>query len=194
MAKCARRSADDRRWSPLTWRSRLGAVVTTARPCWDSATCPGRGPPVMEGKGALFREFAGSIGADRARHHQSMRSWQVVQQIAPSFGGINLEDISAPRCFEIEPALRDSLTSGVSTTTSTATAVVVLAALRNASGDHRTRARRPAGRDLRCGRRGVACAKIPAGGGIGDIAVADSRGIVQVDGQISRRSRPSSHR
>jgi malate dehydrogenase (oxaloacetate-decarboxylating) len=101
-----------------------------------------------------------------------------VVRIAPSFGGINLEDISAPRCFEIEERLRELLPIPVFHDDQHGTAIVVLAALRNAA----TVTGRSLG-DLRvvvsgAGAAGVACTKILLAAGIGDIAVADSRGIV----------------
>src|SRR4029453_13020960 len=103
---------------------------------------------------------------------------ETVAAIAPSFGGINLEDISAPRCFEIEQRLRERLDIPVMHDDQHGTAIVVLAALRNAA--------RLTGRglgDLRVvvsGARaaGVACTKILLAAGVGDIAVADSRGIL----------------
>ena len=77
--------------------------------------------PVMEGKAMLFKEFAGidafPICLDTNDPEQII---QTVKLIAPTFGGINLEDISAPRCFEIEEASRRRSTSRSSTTTSTA--------------------------------------------------------------------------
>jgi malate dehydrogenase (oxaloacetate-decarboxylating) len=101
-----------------------------------------------------------------------------VTRLAPSFGGINLEDISAPRCFEIEDRLRRRLNIPVFHDDQHGTAVVVLAALRNAA--------RVTGReigDLRvvvsgAGAAGVACTRILLAAGIGDVAVADSRGIL----------------
>ena len=103
---------------------------------------------------------------------------ETVVRIAPSFGGINLEDISAPRCFEIEARLRERLDIPVFHDDQHGTAIVVLAALRNAA--------KVTGRDLSdlrvvvsgAGAAGVACTKILLAAGIGDIAVADSRGIV----------------
>ena len=77
--------------------------------------------PVMEGKAMLFKEFGGvdafPICLDTKDPDEIV---SVVKAIAPGFGGINLEDISAPRCFEIEDRLRRSSTSRCSTTTSTA--------------------------------------------------------------------------
>jgi malate dehydrogenase (oxaloacetate-decarboxylating) len=103
---------------------------------------------------------------------------ETVAAIAPSFGGINLEDISAPRCFEIEDRLRERLNIPVMHDDQHGTAIVVLAALRNAA----TVVGRDIG-DLRvvvagAGAAGVATTKILLGAGIGEIAVADSQGIL----------------
>jgi malate dehydrogenase (oxaloacetate-decarboxylating) len=106
---------------------------------------------------------------------------ETIVNIAPSFGGINLEDISAPRCFEVEDRLRARLDIPVFHDDQHGTAVVVLAALRNAARV----TRRELG-DLRvvvsgAGAAGVACTKILLAAGIGDIAVADSKGILHTD-------------
>src|SRR4051812_29194753 len=89
--------------------------------------------PVMEGKAVLFKEFAGvdafPICLDTKDPDEIVRT---VEVIAPAFGGINLEDISAPRCFEIEERLRASLEIPVFHDDQHGTAVVVLAALHNA--------------------------------------------------------------
>ena len=163
-----------------TWRSRLVAVVSDGTAVLGLGNIgPAAALPVMEGKAALFREFAGldavPIVLDTTDPDEIVR---VVEQIAPSFGGINLEDISAPRCFEIEDRLRDRLRIPVFHDDQHGTAVVVLAALRNAAT--------VTGRELSdlrvvvsgAGAAGVACTKMLLAAGIGDIAVADSRGVV----------------
>ena len=77
--------------------------------------------PVMEGKCMLFKEFAGVDAFPICLDTQDAEEIiQAVELMAPTFGGINLEDISAPRCFEIEERLKESSTSPSSTTTSTA--------------------------------------------------------------------------
>jgi malate dehydrogenase (oxaloacetate-decarboxylating) len=90
--------------------------------------------PVMEGKAALFKKFADvdawPICLDTQDVDEIVRT---VELIAPGFGGINLEDISAPRCFEIEKQLRKRLNIPVFHDDQHGTAVVVLAALINAS-------------------------------------------------------------
>jgi malate dehydrogenase (oxaloacetate-decarboxylating) len=163
-----------------TWTGRLVAVISDGTAVLGLGNIgPAAALPVMEGKCALFREFAGlnavPIVLDTTDADEIV---SIVQRLAPSFGGINLEDISAPRCFEIEDRLRASLDIPVFHDDQHGTAIVVLAALRNAA--------RITGRelgDLRvvvsgAGAAGVACTKILLAAGIGDIAVADSRGIV----------------
>jgi malate dehydrogenase (oxaloacetate-decarboxylating) len=89
--------------------------------------------PVMEGKAALFKKFAGvnawPVCLDTQDTEEIIRA---VELIAPVYGGINLEDIAAPRCFEIEARLRDKLTIPVFHDDQHGTAIVVLGALRNA--------------------------------------------------------------
>jgi len=135
--------------------------------------------PVMEGKCCLFRAFAGLDALPIALATTDVDEIvETVVRLAPSFGGVNLEDISAPRCFEIEERLRERLDIPVFHDDQHGTAIVVLAALRNAA--------RLTGRELSdlrvviagAGAAGVACAKILLAAGIGDIAVADSRGIL----------------
>ncbi len=165
-----------------TWRSRVVAVVTDGTAVLGLGDIgPAAALPVMEGKSALFQQFAGlssvPIVLDTTDVDEII---ETVARIAPSFGGINLEDISAPRCFEIEDRLRDRLDIPVFHDDQHGTAVVVLAALRNAA--------QLTGRtlgDLRvvvsgAGAAGVACTNILLAAGIGDICVADSRGIVHI--------------
>jgi malate dehydrogenase (oxaloacetate-decarboxylating) len=89
--------------------------------------------PVMEGKAALFKQFAGvdawPVCLDTQDTEEIIRT---VKAVAPVYGGINLEDISAPRCFEIEQRLRDELDIPVFHDDQHGTAIVVLAALTNA--------------------------------------------------------------
>src|SRR5690349_7005206 len=94
---------------------------------------PAAALPVMEGKAALFKQFAGvdawPVCLDTQDTDQIV---EIVRAIAPVYGGINLEDISAPRCFEIEARLRDELDIPVFHDDQHGTAIVTLAALRNA--------------------------------------------------------------
>ena len=94
---------------------------------------PAAALPVMEGKAALFKQFAGvdawPVCLDTQDTEEIIRT---VKLIAPVYGGINLEDIAAPRCFEIERRLRDELDIPVFHDDQHGTAIVVLAALTNA--------------------------------------------------------------
>ena len=137
--------------------------------------------PVMEGKCCLFKEFAGvdafPICLDSTDTAEIVRT---VKLIAPGFGGINLEDISAPRCFEIEEQLKQQLDIPVFHDDQHGTAVVVLAALLNAV---KLTARRL--EDLKVliiglGAAGIAVAKILLSAGVRQILGADSRGVVHV--------------
>jgi malate dehydrogenase (oxaloacetate-decarboxylating) len=173
-------AADESLAAIYTWRSRLVAVVSDGTAVLGLGDIgPAAALPVMEGKCALFEQFAGVNSVPIVLSTTDPQEIiDTVVRIAPSFGGINLEDISAPRCFEIETRLRELLPIPVFHDDQHGTAIVALAALRNAATiTGRTLA------DLRvvvsgAGAAGVACAKILVAAGIGDIAVADSRGIV----------------
>ena len=177
---CTAIADDVTRARDYTWTSRLVAVVSDGTAVLGLGDIgPKASLPVMEGKCALFAEFAGlnavPIVLSTTDPDEIVAT---VTAIAPSFGGINLEDISAPRCFEIEERLRATLPIPVFHDDQHGTAIVVLAALRNAALlTGRTLA------DLRvvvsgAGAAGVACTKILLAAGIGDIAVCDSRGVV----------------
>jgi len=163
-----------------TWRSRLVAVVSDGTAVLGLGNIgPAAALPVMEGKAALFAEFAGLDAIPIVLATTDVDEIvDTVERIAPSFGGINLEDISAPRCFEVERRLRERLPIPVFHDDQHGTAIVVLAALGNAA--------RVTGRslgDLRvvvsgAGAAGVACTRILLAAGIGDIAVADSKGVL----------------
>jgi malate dehydrogenase (oxaloacetate-decarboxylating) len=135
--------------------------------------------PVMEGKAMLFKEFAGvdafPICLDTKDPDEIV---ETVTRIAPGFGGINLEDISAPRCFEIEDRLKATLDIPVFHDDQHGTAVVTLAALLNAC--------KLTGRELAglrvlvtgLGAAGVAVTKILMQAGVTHVVGADSRGLV----------------
>jgi malate dehydrogenase (oxaloacetate-decarboxylating) len=138
--------------------------------------------PVMEGKAMLFKEFAGvdafPICLDTRDPDEIVR---VVQAIAPGFGGINLEDISAPRCFEIEDRLRASLDIPVFHDDQHGTAVVTLAALLNALklvGKSMSELRVVI---VGVGAAGVAVANILMAAGVRFIVGCDSRGALSVE-------------
>ncbi|GAA1241647.1 NAD-dependent malic enzyme [Kitasatospora nipponensis] len=135
--------------------------------------------PVMEGKAALFKRFAGidawPICLDTQDTDEIVA---VVKAIAPGFAGINLEDISAPRCFEIEARLREALDIPVFHDDQHGTAIVVLAALTNAL--------RVVGKEIGeirvvmsgAGAAGTAILKLLLDAGVAHATVADVRGVV----------------
>ncbi len=138
--------------------------------------------PVMEGKAMLFKEFAGvdafPICLDTKDPDEIVAA---VTAMAPTFGGINLEDISAPRCFEIEDRLKAALDIPVFHDDQHGTAVVVLAALLNAARltDRRLGELRVLVVGL--GAAGVAVTKILLAAGVGDVIGCDSRGAIHTD-------------
>ncbi|WP_405086868.1 NADP-dependent malic enzyme [Microbispora sp. NBC_01389] len=163
-----------------TWVSNVVAVVSDGTAVLGLGDIgPAAAMPVMEGKALLFKQFAGVDAVPVCIDCTDVDAIvETVVRLAPSFGGVNLEDISAPRCFEVEDRLRALLDIPVFHDDQHGTAIVVLAALRNAA--------RLTGRslgDLRAvvagaGASGVAVSRILLNSGIGDIAVADSKGII----------------
>lgn len=135
--------------------------------------------PVMEGKCALFKSFADVDAFPIVLDTQDTKEIiETVVRIAPAFGGINLEDIAAPQCFEIEDALKKRLTIPVMHDDQHGTAIAVLAALINAS--------KVVQKDLKklkvvvagAGAAGTAIAKLLLKAGIKDIIVTDRQGII----------------
>jgi malate dehydrogenase (oxaloacetate-decarboxylating) len=135
--------------------------------------------PVMEGKAMLFKEFAGVDAFPLCLATKDVDEIiAVVKAVAPTFGGINLEDISAPRCFEIERRLRDELDIPVFHDDQHGTAIVVLAALLNAL---RVVGKRP--EDVTvvvvgAGAAGLACTDILLAQGVGDVVVCNRSGAL----------------
>lgn len=140
--------------------------------------------PVMEGKAQLFNQFAGinaiPVVLDTTDPDEIV---ETVKRLAPSFGGINLEDISAPRCFEIEQRLDEELDIPVFHDDQHGTAIVISAGLINAC--------ELTGRNLQdlnvvisgAGAAGVAATKMLLASGVKNITVVDSRGIIHPDRQ-----------
>ncbi|MEU8576673.1 NAD(P)-dependent malic enzyme [Streptomyces asoensis] len=166
-----------------TWKSSVVAVVTDGTAVLGLGDIgPEASLPVMEGKAILFKQFGGVDAVPIALACTDVDEIiETVVRLAPSFGGVNLEDISAPRCFEIERRLQEALDIPVFHDDQHGTAIVTLAALRNAA--------RLSGRgigELRAvisgaGAAGVAIAKMLVEAGIGDVAVTDRKGIVSAD-------------
>ena len=163
-----------------TWTGNTVAVVSDGTAVLGLGDIgPAAAMPVMEGKALLFKRFAGINAVPVCIACTDVDEVvRTVAALAPSFGGINLEDISAPRCFEIEDRLRAMLDIPVFHDDQHGTAIVTLAALRGAA--------RVVGKDLRdlrvvvcgAGASGIAVSKILLSAGVGDIAVADSKGLI----------------
>ncbi|NEO99411.1 MAG: ACT domain-containing protein [Symploca sp. SIO2E9] len=138
--------------------------------------------PVMEGKAMLFKEFAGIDAFPICLANQDTESIiETVKNISPVFGGVNLEDISAPRCFEIENRLRQEIDIPVFHDDQHGTAIVSLAALINA-----LKLVKKSLEDVRivingAGAAGVAIARLLRKAGAGKIVMCDSKGIISKD-------------
>jgi malate dehydrogenase (oxaloacetate-decarboxylating) len=163
-----------------TWVPNTVAIVTDGTAVLGLGDIgPAAAMPVMEGKAVLFKQFGGVDGIpiclDTTDTDEIV---ETVARLAPSFGGVNLEDISAPRCFEIEERLKERLDIPVFHDDQHGTAVVTLAALVNAL---KLTGRSPESTRIvisGAGAAGVAIAKILRGAGIADIVVTDRKGVV----------------
>src|ERR1700691_457042 len=163
-----------------TWTGNTVAVVSDGTAVLGLGDIgPAAAMPVMEGKALLLKKFAGIDAVPICIDVTDVDAVvSVVTALAPSFGGINLEDISAPRCFEIEDRLRAALDIPVMHDDQHGTAIVALAALRSAA--------RVVGKELGAmravvcgaGASGIAVSKILLAAGIGEIGVADSKGMI----------------
>jgi malate dehydrogenase (oxaloacetate-decarboxylating) len=179
---CEAIAADESLVHSYTWVGSTVAVVTDGTAVLGLGDIgPRAAMPVMEGKAVLFKQF-GNVDAvpiclDTRDPDEIVA---IVRALAPSFGGINLEDISAPRCFEIERRLIEALDIPVFHDDQHGTAIVVLAALRNAA----VVLDRKLG-DLRvvvsgAGASGTAVTKMLVAGGVdgAELVVLDSRGTI----------------
>ena len=138
--------------------------------------------PVMEGKAMLFKELAGVDAFPLCINTTDVDEIvKLVQQVSPTFGGINLEDIAAPRCFEIERRLKETLDIPVFHDDQHGTAVVVLAALLNALRVVGKQAQEIRMVMVGAGAAGLACAKIVLEHGVKDLTVCDIGGILHPD-------------
>jgi malate dehydrogenase (oxaloacetate-decarboxylating) len=169
---------DPRRARQLTIKRNTVAVVTDGSAVLGLGNLgPEAAMPVMEGKAALFKRFADidawPIALDTQDVDEIVRA---VQLIAPGFGGINLEDIAAPRCFEVERRLRETLRIPVFHDDQHGTAVVVLAALLNSSRLIGTALDRMKIVMTGAGAAGAAVAHLLMVSGVTDIILFDSKG------------------
>jgi malate dehydrogenase (oxaloacetate-decarboxylating) len=167
----------------LTWAQRLVVVVS------DGTAVLGLGNigasaslPVMEGKSALFKTFGELDSIPLVLNTTNVDEIvETLVRLRPSFGAVNLEDISAPRCFELEEKLIEALDCPVMHDDQHGTAVVALAALTNAA--------KVTGRELAglrvvvsgAGAAGIAVAEILLAAGIGDVVLLDSKGVINRD-------------
>jgi malate dehydrogenase (oxaloacetate-decarboxylating) len=177
---CQAIAADPVLADDYTWVSNTVAVVTDGTAVLGLGDIgPAAAMPVMEGKAVLFKQFAGVDAVPLCLATKDTDEIvETVARLAPSFGGINLEDISAPRCFEIEQRLKDLLDIPVFHDDQHGTAVVVLAALENAL---RITGRKPAEARVvisGAGAAGVAVTRILLAAGVSDLAVTDRHGVL----------------
>ncbi len=177
---CEAIAADPSLTQHYTWVPNVVAIITDGTAVLGLGDIgPAAAMPVMEGKAVLFKQFGGVDGVPICLDTTDAEEIiETVVRLAPSFGGINLEDISAPRCFEIEDRLKAVLDIPVFHDDQHGTAVVALAALTNAL---RLTGRAPATTRVvisGAGAAGVAVAKILIEAGITDLAVTDRKGVL----------------
>ncbi len=171
---------DKERSFDLTWRGRTVAVISDGSAVLGLGNIgPEAAMPVMEGKCLLFKEFGNVDAFPICLDTQDVDEIvETVVRIAPSFGGINLEDISAPRCFEIEAKLKERLNIPIFHDDQHGTAIVVVAAMKNAL--------KVVGKkieDVRivisgAGAAGIAIAKLIMRAGGKNIVMTDSKGVI----------------
>lgn len=185
-APCLEIAKDGSKVYDLTRKWNTVAVVTDGSAVLGLGNIgPLAGMPVMEGKCVLFREFAGVDAVPVCLATQDTEEIiSTVKNIAPSYGGINLEDISAPRCFEIERRLKELCDIPVFHDDQHGTAIVLAAALENAL--------KVVGKELStarivingAGSAGIAIAEFLLAAGAGDIVVCDRAGVLTKDGDV----------
>ncbi|WP_435832685.1 NAD(P)-dependent malic enzyme [Nocardia vinacea] len=183
-----------------TWTDRLVVVVSDGTAVLGLGDIGPRGSlPVMEGKAALFKKFAGLNSIPIVLDTKDVDEIvETIVRLRPSFGAVNLEDISAPRCFEIEQRLIEALDCPVMHDDQHGTAIVVLAALNGAA-----KVQGRAIDDMKvvvsgAGAAGVACTNILLAAGVKDVTVLDSKGIVnrergdlnEVKVELAQRTNP----
>jgi malate dehydrogenase (oxaloacetate-decarboxylating) len=175
----------------LTAKGNLVAIVTDGTAVLGLGNIgPQAGLPVMEGKAVLFQSLAGVEAFPICIAETDVDEIvKIVEAISPSFGGINLEDISAPRCFEIEAKLRERLDMPVFHDDQHGTAIVVLAALINAA---RLRGNKLSELNIvmnGAGAAGIAVARLLIAIGIGDIIICDRAGAIHEERGVMDESK-----
>lgn len=184
VAQVSRAIADDESLAKrYTWTDRLVVVVSDGTAVLGLGDIgPRASLPVMEGKAALFKKFAGLDSIPIVLDTKDVDEIvETLIRLRPSFGAVNLEDISAPRCFEIEKRVIEALDCPVMHDDQHGTAIVVLAALNGAA---KVQGRSTSGLKVvvsGAGAAGVACTNILLAAGVADVTVLDSKGIVSRD-------------
>ncbi|MFI2279097.1 NAD(P)-dependent malic enzyme [Nocardia beijingensis] len=201
VAQVSRAIAEDEALAKrYTWTDRLVVVVSDGTAVLGLGDIgPRASLPVMEGKAALFKKFAGLDSIPIVLDTKDVDEIvETLIRLRPSFGAVNLEDISAPRCFEIERRVIEALDCPVMHDDQHGTAIVVLAALNGAA--------KVQGRGIEglkvvvsgAGAAGVACTNILLAAGVRDVTVLDSKGIVgaergdlnEVKAELATRTNP----
>ena len=181
VAKVSQAIADDpAKHETHTWTGRLVAVVSDGTAVLGLGNIgPAASLPVMEGKAALFKQYADLNSIPLVLNTTDVDEIvETIVRLSPSFGAVNLEDISAPRCFEIERRLIEALDMPVMHDDQHGTAVVTLAAMIGAA--------RQTNRDISslkvvvsgAGSAGVAVTNLLLSAGVADVIVLDSRGTI----------------
>src|ERR1700744_92605 len=173
-------AADPAEGTNLTARGILGAVIPNGPAVRGLGNIgPLAAKPVMEGKSVLFKKFAGIDSIDIEINEQDpQRFIDIVAPLEPSFGGINLEDIKAPECFEIEEALRERMNIPVFHDDQHGTAIIAAAGLINAAF--------LTGRELKdmkvvvngAGAASISCTELAKALGVRPVTMCDSKGVI----------------
>ena len=179
-APCLAIAADPSLAYTMTMKGRAVAVVSDGSSVLGLGNIgPMAGLPVMEGKAVLYKKYANIDAVPLVLASQDVEEViEAVRMIAPTFGGIHLEDIAAPACFEIERRLSEILDIPVMHDDQHATAIVTLAGLMNAA--------KVVGRELSsmnvvvngAGAAGIAITKLLIDAGVAGVVLVDSKGIV----------------
>lgn len=167
----------------LTIKNNTVAIVTDGSAVLGLGNLgPAAALPVMEGKAMLFKEFAGIDAFPICLNTQDTEEIiRTVQNIAPVFGGVNLEDISSPRCFEIEARLRETLDIPIFHDDQHGTAIVSLAALINSLKLVKKTIAEVCIVINGAGAAGVAIARLLRKAGAENIIMCDSKGVLSED-------------
>lgn len=173
-------SEDESLLPTYTWTNNLVAVISDGSAVLGLGNIGPKGSmPVMEGKSLLFKHFAGIDSVPITLDvHTPDEIVATVKAIAPSFGAINLEDIAAPQCFEIEERLKAELNIPVFHDDQHGTAVVVLAGLINAMKVVNKNLKEAKIVTIGAGAAGTAIIKLLHKYGVGNIVAVDSTGII----------------